>query len=73
MEDINTPSTPGGDPSLLTMQVGLALLDLLAALKPEQEAERHKLRTRLQDAAKKANPADWLHCELLNRMQEELD
>lgn len=72
MSGIKKPSELDAFQASLSMQVGLALLDLVAALKPEQEEARHKMRTQLQEALSNASADHWLHRDLLQQMLDEL-
>lgn len=69
-ENINETPEPCDLPSSLAMQAGLALLDLVAALAPSEESERHKLRKHLAAALQEAKPDHWYHQELLREMDE---
>lgn len=69
-EHITPTSEPCDLQESLAMQAGLALLDLLEAIAPAEEAERHKLRKRLEDSLQKAAPDHWYHRQLLQEMNE---
>lgn len=71
-ESITQPSEQPDQPTWIAMQSGLALLDLLAALKPETKSARHRLRTRLQAALQLSDPENWFHRRLLEQMLDEL-